>query len=84
MPSYAPVHYRDHTIELSYERCRGGWEQWYYAVFRDSDGYECTSGFEDSVETYQTQVENFKRRIDNELAETEPWCEKEGLGELTA
>lgn len=76
--------YRGHEIEVTREKCLGGWSQLYYSIFRISDGYECTSGHQDSDETVRDMVTYMKQRIDNELAEDDPWGEREesdGWGE---
>ena len=69
--------YRGHEINVVRERCLGGWTQIYFSIFREADGYECTSGFSDSEDTVRTWVDMLKRRVDNELAEDDPWCESE-------
>jgi len=47
----------------------------YYSIFRLSDGFECMSGFEDSAEKVQDKIAQLKERIDNELADDDPWNE---------
>jgi hypothetical protein len=69
--------YRGHEIIVEREKSRGGWSQLTYSVFRISDGYECTSGFEDSEERVLDKIRQLQRRVDTELAETDPWGEKE-------
>ena len=71
--------YRGHEIEVKRASCLGGWQMLYYSIFRLSDGFECMSGFEDSAEKAQDKIAQLKERIDNELADDDPWCEKEGL-----
>ena len=71
--------YRGHEIEVKRDRCLGGWQMLYYSIFRLSDGFECMSGFEDSAEKSQDKIAQLKERIDNKLADDDPWCEKEGL-----
>lgn len=73
------VSYRGHEIDVSRDRCLAGYALLYYSVFRESDGYECMSGYEDSSETIADKVAQLKERIDNELAEDDPWCERDGL-----
>ena len=68
--------YRGHEIEVKRDRCLGGWQMLYYSIFRLSDGFECMSGFEDSAEKSQDKIAQLKERIDNELADDDPWCEK--------
>lgn len=71
--------HRGHTIDVHRERCLGGWSQLYFSVFRDSDGYECLSSFEDSAETVRDKVKQLKERIDAELKETYPWGDRPAL-----
>jgi hypothetical protein len=73
------VIYRGHEIDVRREKCLGGWTQLYVSIFRLSDMYECTSFFEDSAETVRDMVKYMKERVDAELADDDPWCEKEGL-----
>jgi hypothetical protein len=67
--------YRGHKIEVTREKCQGGWGMLYFNIFRLSDGYECLTSFEDSAETVRGKVQQLKERIDNELAEENPWGE---------
>ena len=69
--------YRGHEIEVTRDHCLGGWDQLYFSIFRVSDGYECLSSFEDSAETIRDKIKELKERIDNELAEKDPWGEME-------
>ena len=68
--------YRGHEIEVTRDRCLGGWQQMYYSIFRVSDGYECLSGFEDSAETVRDKMKQLKERVDAELKEADPWEEQ--------
>lgn len=70
--------YKGHEITVTRERSMAGYSMLYYGVFRQSDGYECTSGFSDSSETVKEFMEIMKERVDAELAEDDPWGEKEG------
>lgn len=74
--------YRGHEITVTRERCLGGWDMLYTAIFRVSDGYECTSFCEDSGEKVRDQVRYMKQRIDAELAEDDPWMERAGLASV--
>ena len=56
----------------------GGWQMLYYSIIRLSDGVGCMSGFEDSAEKVRDNIKQLKERIDNELADDDPWCEKDG------
>lgn len=70
------VSYKGHKLTVTKEKSLGGYNLLYYSIFRESDGYECMSGFENTVDTVRTLVKAFKERIDNELKEEDPWMEK--------
>jgi hypothetical protein len=67
--------YRGHEIEVTRERCMGGWDLAYYSIYRLSDGYECTSGFTYDESPVRTLYGHMKERVDAELASADPWCE---------
>lgn len=69
------VIYKGHEIIVTRERSMAGYTLLYYSVFRQSDGYECTSGYEDSNEKVKDMVGIMKERVDAELAEDDPWGE---------
>lgn len=71
------VTYRGHSIEAKREKCMGGWDLLYYSIFRESDGYECASGFTYDESPVRTFIEHMKERVDAELAEDDPWCERQ-------
>lgn len=71
--------HRGHTIELSRENCLGGWEMLYYSIFRDSDGYECVSNFTTDESPLDVFMGYMKERIDDELAQDDPWEEQAEL-----
>ena len=77
--STVKVSYRGHEIDVTRERCLAGYPLLYFSVFRESDGYECLSSYEDSRETVREKIKQLKERIDNELSEDDPWCERGGL-----
>jgi hypothetical protein len=68
--------YKGHEIIVTRDRCLGGWEMLFYSIFRVSDGYEYTSGFTEDSSTVREYVKYMKERVDNELAEEDPWGEK--------
>lgn len=74
--------HKGHEITVTREKSMAGYDMLFYAVFRVSDGYECTSGFSDSSETIKEFTGIMKERIDAELAEDDPWGEKVSNGEL--
>lgn len=67
------VVYRGHEIEVTREKCLGGWSELYTSVFRLSDGLECICAVEDSAEKIVDQIRYMKERIDEELASENPW-----------
>jgi hypothetical protein len=70
------VSYRGHTIDVKRDRAMGGWQSIYYSIFRESDSYECTSGFSAEDRTpVRDFVKHMKERVDAELAESDPWME---------
>lgn len=71
----AKVSYRGHEISVEREPCLGGWSTLYFSVFRESDGLECLSRFEDSKESVGDKVRQLKEVIDAELATDLPWGE---------
>lgn len=70
--------YRGHEITVTRERCLGGWDQLYYSIYRQADGYECAAGHTEDASPLATYVGHMKERIDAELASDDPWCESEG------
>jgi hypothetical protein len=74
--------YKGHEITVTRERSMAGYSMLYYSVFRESDGYECDSGFSDSDDTVKDFVDMMKERVDAELAEDDPWGE--GIGQNIA
>lgn len=68
--------YKGHEIEVTRDRSMAGYSMLFYSVFRQSDGYECTSGFSEGDETVRGFTGILRERIDAELAEVDPWGEK--------
>ncbi len=62
------VTYRGFEIEAKREPSMAGYSLLYYSVFRVSDGWEMTSGFEDSNEKVSTMVNNLKGWVDDCIA----------------
>ena len=69
------VSYLGYDIDVTREKCMAGYPLVYYSIFRQSDGYECTSGYSDSADTVRTWIRLMKERVDNELLEKDPWEE---------
>ncbi len=71
--------YRGHVITVTRDRAMGGWMSIYYSIFRESDGYECISGFNPYDDTnLHTFMHLMRERVDAELADPDPWLEHEG------
>lgn len=68
--------YRGYEIIVKREKCLGGWPLLYYTIVRNSDGWLAVDAFQDSAETVRDMVKYMKERVDNELAEADPWGEK--------
>src|SRR5271157_2086686 len=59
--------YRGFEIDAHREKCMAGYSMLYYSVFR-SDGFELTSGVDDSSDTPRTYINLFKERVDGYIA----------------
>ena len=68
--------YRGYEINVTREKCLGGWSMIYFSITRESDGREFVASFEDSEEKVRDKVKQLHERVDNELAEDDPWCER--------
>lgn len=66
------VEYKGYEIDVTREKCMGGWEMLYYSVFT-LDGHECLSNFEDSGETVRDKIGQLKELIDEEIASGDPF-----------
>lgn len=71
--------YRGYDIDAHREMSLGGERLLYYSIFRRSDGYEATSGFSTGSDHVRDYIRYLKERVDVELAEADPWGEREGL-----
>jgi hypothetical protein len=65
--------HRGHDIDVHREKSMGGDMLLYYSIFRQSDGYECASGFSTGSDTVKDFMDMMKERIDAELADPQPW-----------
>lgn len=71
--------YKGHEISVDRSESMTGDEMLFYGIFRESDGFECASGFSSGTETETEFTQILKERVDAELAEEDPWAEKETL-----
>ena len=71
------VSHRGYEIEAHRARCMAGYPLLYWSIFRQSDGFEAASGYEDSAEKVRDMVKLLRKRVDNELAEDDPWLESD-------
>jgi hypothetical protein len=55
--------YKGCEIEVTKERCLGGWNMLFYSVF--DDGLEITSGFSESSDTVKDFIKGLKNIVDN-------------------
>jgi len=62
------VIYRGFEIDAHREKCIAGYSLLYYSIFRSVDGWELTSGYEDSSDTPRTYINMFKERVDNYIS----------------
>jgi hypothetical protein len=65
-----------YEINVTKEKSMGGDLLTYYSIFRVADGFECSSGFEDTEDSVIETVKFLKERVDNELMTKNPWGEK--------
>jgi hypothetical protein len=57
------VTYRGCEIEVTREKCLGGWDVVYFSVF--DDGFEVTSGFSESSDTVREFIKDMKKIVDD-------------------
>lgn len=55
--------YKDCEIEVTRDKCLGGWDMLFYSVF--DDGFEITSGFSESSDTVREFIKDLKRLVDD-------------------
>lgn len=55
--------YKGCDIEVTRDKCLGGWEMLFYSVF--DDGFEITSGFSESSETVREFINGLKEVVDD-------------------
>lgn len=66
------VGYKGYEIDVSREKCAGGWGLLYFSVFT-LDGRECVTDFEDSAETIRDKIGQLKELVDEELESDDPF-----------
>jgi len=69
--------YRGHEIEAHREESLAGFDLLYWSIFRESDGYECDSGFTYDDSLAADYVDLLKQRVDAELNDENPWRERD-------
>lgn len=58
--------YKSCEIEVTREKCLGGWEQVNFSVFDTLDnGYEVASGYSDSEDTVRSFIKDMKHLVDD-------------------
>lgn len=55
--------YKDCEIEVTRDKCLGGWDMLFYSVF--DDGFEVTSEFSESSDTVREFIKDLKRLVDD-------------------
>lgn len=55
--------YRDCDIEVTREKCLGGWDMIYFSVF--DGGFEVTSGYSESNDTVREFIKDMKNLVDD-------------------
>ena len=73
------LQYRGFTLEAHRERSMGGDVLLYYSIFRDSDSYECASGYTFDESPIRVYLNHMKERVDAELESDNPWDENDEL-----
>ena len=68
--------YRGHEITVWREECLAGYELLYFSIFRESDGYECASGYTYDDSDLQVYAGYLRSHIDSELLDPDPWGEQ--------
>lgn len=68
--------YRGYEITVTREECLGGWSMLYWHIVRQSDGWFAEDTFTDTDESVAEFMCQLKQRVDNELAEDDPWMER--------
>ena len=71
------VSYRGYELEANRKRSLSGWDQLYFSIYRESDGYECSAGLTLDESPVRTYLKHMKERVDAELLTADPWGEKE-------
>ena len=74
--------YKGYTLEVYRDKCLGGWDQLYFSIMRDSDGFECVSNFEESNEKVNDKMKQLKHRVDGEEKEVDPWGEQKEIDDI--
>ena len=55
--------YKGCEIEVTREKCLGGWDMIYFYVF--DDGFEVTSGFSETTDTVREVIKDMKKLVDD-------------------
>lgn len=61
------ISYKGCDIDVTREKCLAGYPLLYYSIFRKFDGYEITSGFQDSSDKVRDMIKYMKDRVDGEI-----------------
>jgi hypothetical protein len=59
------INYKNFEIDVHRDKCLAGYNLVYYSVFRNSDGWELTSGFYDTADTVRDIIKDMKSLVDD-------------------
>jgi hypothetical protein len=65
--------YKGFEIEVTREKCLGGWYMLYYYILRKSDGWFLADGFWDSDDTVKEGIKSCKSIIEDYLENPEDY-----------
>lgn len=71
---YRHVSYKGHAITVERTKTLGGDTGLSYAIFRESDQYECYSGFQYDGNSLRL-LAHLQAMVDQELEKEDPWDE---------
>lgn len=69
------VEYKGFDLEVTREKCLGGWNMLYYSIFRKSDLWELASGFWDTKDSIKEGIKSCKSIVEDYLKNPEDYEE---------
>ncbi len=67
------TNYKGFEINVYREKCLAGYDLLYYSIFRESDGYELTSGYSEGDDTIKDFISYMKENVDDYLVNPDNW-----------